>query len=115
MMIYSHIDTVDDWNPKAKQTVWMVLKPPVNRGINLPYQQLVRWISEPSTVVTVTDGFSEICRIFLKIFQTSCYIRTITNTGSDMEAGYGRLHLEFWASSHKVGPSLIINGVVGPL
>jgi len=67
-------DTVDCWNPQAKQTVWMVLKPSVNRGIKLPYQQLVRWISEPSTVVTVTDGFSEICRIFLKIFQTSCYV-----------------------------------------
>ena len=69
MMIYGHIDTVDDWNPKAKQTVWMVLKPPVNRGINLPYQQLVRWISEPSTVVTVTAVFPKSAEYFLRSFK----------------------------------------------
>ena len=47
-----NLPTVDGFrNPMNPTTVWMYPKPLGNDGIKLPVPQLVRWISEPSTVV----------------------------------------------------------------
>ena len=53
-------------------TVWMVLKPVVNNGINLPFPQLVSQISEPSTVWNSSKDDICVCVYHKVLFLCVC-------------------------------------------